>query len=437
MGASVTAGEVGPVGMPFASCEETEVAARTLPMAPSVHASASTTSTPGAADPTWAALVAGGAPGLVATPLPPPETWLEHPVVMRAHAYLRQANLDQKFVDMDAELHACVAAEASAGLGPLRPLPLRGGAGRRDGGGAPRSGTRTGLGAELGRLRERPLDGLGQPAPEPEERVLRRLQAEADAEAAHDIAAVLYEDSSELRSPPDGDGGEEQNEEELAQVIAGDGEDDEAFARRLQADLDEEAAREVAVAVGETDDPEASDDAAARARAGRFPGGYNGPVSPGGRQGMGADPAQRRLVELLGQAAIASRQGTASSRAVALRNSAAARFAAAAAQHAARPAGGAEADLLRRVLELSAGDNVGFAAPRADPTEVAMATSTVTFRGSAEGGVEEECSICREGFEDGEQLRLLPCFHRFHVACIDRWLAQSRTCPVCKHDITH
>eukprot|EP00927_Polykrikos_kofoidii_P053311 TRINITY_DN4765_c0_g1_i1.p1 TRINITY_DN4765_c0_g1~~TRINITY_DN4765_c0_g1_i1.p1 ORF type:complete len:217 (-),score=23.03 TRINITY_DN4765_c0_g1_i1:66-716(-) len=42
------------------------------------------------------------------------------------------------------------------------------------------------------------------------------------------------------------------------------------------------------------------------------------------------------------------------------------------------------------------------------------------------------CAICIEDFAAGETQRTLPCFHRFHVACIDEWLQQSELCPICK-----
>jgi hypothetical protein len=49
----------------------------------------------------------------------------------------------------------------------------------------------------------------------------------------------------------------------------------------------------------------------------------------------------------------------------------------------------------------------------------------------------EGCSICLVDFEDGDELRkLLPCGHRFHRACIDRWLLKSSTtCPIDKFDL--
>lgn len=48
--------------------------------------------------------------------------------------------------------------------------------------------------------------------------------------------------------------------------------------------------------------------------------------------------------------------------------------------------------------------------------------------------MEEEltCSVCLEQVVDGEIVRTLPCVHQFHSACIDQWLRQQATCPVCK-----
>jgi len=41
------------------------------------------------------------------------------------------------------------------------------------------------------------------------------------------------------------------------------------------------------------------------------------------------------------------------------------------------------------------------------------------------------CSICTEDFTVGEDVRVLPCDHKFHPACIDPWLVNvSGTCPL-------
>jgi hypothetical protein len=41
------------------------------------------------------------------------------------------------------------------------------------------------------------------------------------------------------------------------------------------------------------------------------------------------------------------------------------------------------------------------------------------------------CSICTEDFTTGEDVRVLPCKHKYHPACIDPWLLNvSGTCPL-------
>ncbi|GMK59146.1 hypothetical protein CspeluHIS016_0701610 [Cutaneotrichosporon spelunceum] len=49
----------------------------------------------------------------------------------------------------------------------------------------------------------------------------------------------------------------------------------------------------------------------------------------------------------------------------------------------------------------------------------------------------DQCPICLLEFEDGDDLRILPCQgqHRFHQACVDPWLLRvSTSCPLCRKD---
>ncbi|KAL4636076.1 E3 ubiquitin-protein ligase ZNRF3 isoform X1 [Arapaima gigas] len=46
-----------------------------------------------------------------------------------------------------------------------------------------------------------------------------------------------------------------------------------------------------------------------------------------------------------------------------------------------------------------------------------------------------DCAICLERYIDGEELRVIPCAHRFHKKCVDPWLLQHHTCPHCRHNI--
>ncbi|XP_063852364.1 E3 ubiquitin-protein ligase RNF128-like isoform X2 [Scylla paramamosain] len=47
----------------------------------------------------------------------------------------------------------------------------------------------------------------------------------------------------------------------------------------------------------------------------------------------------------------------------------------------------------------------------------------------------ECCAVCIEHYEAGEAVRTLPCKHLFHRCCVDPWLLEHRTCPMCKMDI--
>jgi len=45
------------------------------------------------------------------------------------------------------------------------------------------------------------------------------------------------------------------------------------------------------------------------------------------------------------------------------------------------------------------------------------------------------CAVCLEAFNSTEELRVLPCKHRYHSNCVDAWLIERRFCPLCKYDI--
>ncbi|PON77902.1 43kDa postsynaptic protein [Parasponia andersonii] len=46
-----------------------------------------------------------------------------------------------------------------------------------------------------------------------------------------------------------------------------------------------------------------------------------------------------------------------------------------------------------------------------------------------------ECCICLSTYDDGTELRELPCHHHFHCSCIDKWLHINAICPLCKFNI--
>ncbi|CAL8324304.1 unnamed protein product [Boreogadus saida] len=54
---------------------------------------------------------------------------------------------------------------------------------------------------------------------------------------------------------------------------------------------------------------------------------------------------------------------------------------------------------------------------------------------SLEGEAGRACSVCINEYAQGNKLRRLPCSHEFHIHCIDRWLSENNTCPICRQPI--
>ncbi|KAL6864892.1 hypothetical protein ACP4OV_016043 [Aristida adscensionis] len=49
---------------------------------------------------------------------------------------------------------------------------------------------------------------------------------------------------------------------------------------------------------------------------------------------------------------------------------------------------------------------------------------------------ERECAVCLGALAEGEAARQLPrCMHVFHRACVDVWLREHSTCPVCRAEV--
>ncbi|KAI6679210.1 hypothetical protein NL676_033091 [Syzygium grande] len=53
-----------------------------------------------------------------------------------------------------------------------------------------------------------------------------------------------------------------------------------------------------------------------------------------------------------------------------------------------------------------------------------------------EGENAEQCYICLAEYEEGDKIRVLPCHHEYHVACVDKWLKEIHgICPLCRGDV--
>ncbi|XP_061399938.1 E3 ubiquitin-protein ligase goliath [Musca vetustissima] len=65
-----------------------------------------------------------------------------------------------------------------------------------------------------------------------------------------------------------------------------------------------------------------------------------------------------------------------------------------------------------------------------------MKIPTKTGKSTDEKDAESDCcAICIEAYKPSDLIRVLPCKHEFHKNCIDPWLIEHRTCPMCKLDV--
>lgn len=53
-------------------------------------------------------------------------------------------------------------------------------------------------------------------------------------------------------------------------------------------------------------------------------------------------------------------------------------------------------------------------------------------KSKGEALIESSCSICLDEFIKGEKIRELDCRHEFHPDCIDIWMQNHSTCPICR-----
>ena len=62
-------------------------------------------------------------------------------------------------------------------------------------------------------------------------------------------------------------------------------------------------------------------------------------------------------------------------------------------------------------------------------------SKALKVKGSSVAG--QTCAICIEEFQSGSRVKVLPCRHTFHSSCIDRWLIEVQSCPLCASDLQH
>ena len=66
---------------------------------------------------------------------------------------------------------------------------------------------------------------------------------------------------------------------------------------------------------------------------------------------------------------------------------------------------------------------------RANISALNLTDSTLDASGA------ERCLVCQCSFDDGDVVKTLPCDHEYHAECIDQWLGDHDTCPLCNHSV--
>ncbi|XP_048560616.1 E3 ubiquitin-protein ligase RING1-like [Triticum urartu] len=76
---------------------------------------------------------------------------------------------------------------------------------------------------------------------------------------------------------------------------------------------------------------------------------------------------------------------------------------------------------------------VGGGVPPASKAAIASLKEVQGAGGDGEGeGSLGDCAICLDAFGAGKEM---PCGHRFHGECLERWLGVHGSCPVCRHEL--
>ncbi|KAI4373076.1 hypothetical protein MLD38_011239 [Melastoma candidum] len=90
----------------------------------------------------------------------------------------------------------------------------------------------------------------------------------------------------------------------------------------------------------------------------------------------------------------------------------------------------------RRSAHVASGADLGFLERGLQGIESAVVASFPTKKYAEDlfsSPEDAQCAVCLSEYNLEDLLRILPnCGHSFHASCVDLWLQQHATCPVCR-----
>ncbi|KAJ6774876.1 E3 UBIQUITIN-PROTEIN LIGASE RING1 [Salix purpurea] len=87
------------------------------------------------------------------------------------------------------------------------------------------------------------------------------------------------------------------------------------------------------------------------------------------------------------------------------------------------------------IQQLAENDPNRYGTPPASKTAIEALPTMKVSEEMMKSEMNNQCSVCKDEFESGEEVKGMPCKHVFHEDCIMPWLKMHNSCPVCRYEL--